>query len=70
MYALLSICLTLSALLALNAFASALAGAVWRVLAPRVQGWDAVTRARLLFALRVSPLAAGAIEDARAGRHA
>lgn len=60
MYALLCICLTLSALLALNALASALAGVLWRALAPRVRGWDAGARARLLFALRVSPLAAAA----------
>lgn len=60
MYALLCICLTLSALLALNALASAAAGLAWRALAPRVQGWDARARARLLFALRVSPLAAAA----------
>jgi Zn-dependent protease with chaperone function len=59
-YALLCICLTLSALLALNALASAAAGAVWRALAPRVREWDAGARARLLFALRVSPLAAAA----------
>jgi len=59
-YALLCICLTLSALLALNALASAAAGAAWRALAPRVQGWDAGGRARLLFALRVSPLAVAA----------
>ena len=38
MYALLCICLTLSALLALNALASGVAGAAWRALAPRVQG--------------------------------
>ncbi|MBV8856444.1 MAG: M48 family metalloprotease [Acidobacteria bacterium] len=60
MYALLCICLSLSALLALNALASALAGVVWRALAPRVQGWDARGRARLLFALRVSPPGAAA----------
>lgn len=60
MYALLCICLTLSALLAVNVLASALAGAVWRALAARVQGWDACTRARLLFALRVTPPAAAA----------
>lgn len=61
MYALLCICLTLSALLALNALASALAGGVWRALAPRVRGWDAGARARLLFALRVSPPAVAAV---------
>lgn len=60
MYALLCICLTLSALLAFNALASALAGIVWHALAARVQGWDAGARARLLFALRVTPLAAAA----------
>ena len=53
MYSLLCICLTLSALLALNALASALAGVVWRALAARVRGWEARGRARLLFALRV-----------------
>lgn len=60
MYALLCICLTLSALLALNALASALAGVAWRALAPRVRGWGAAPRARLLFALRVTPPAAAA----------
>lgn len=60
MYALLCICLTLSALLALNALASALAGLAWRSLAPFVREWDAAPRARLLFALRVSPPAAAA----------
>ena len=60
MYALLCICLTLSALLALNALASALTGAAWRVAAPRVGRWDAAARARLLFALRASPPAAAA----------
>jgi Zn-dependent protease with chaperone function len=60
LYAMLCICLTLSAVLALNALASALAGVVWRALAPRVQGWDAAARARLLFALRVSPPVAAA----------
>lgn len=60
MYALLCICLTLSALLAVNALASALACVVWRALAPRVRGRGAGSRARLLFALRVSPPAAAA----------
>jgi Zn-dependent protease with chaperone function len=59
-YALLGICLALSTLLALNAVASALAGGVWRVAAPRIRRWDADARARLLFALRVTPPAAAA----------
>lgn len=60
MYALLCICLTLSALLAVNALASALVGVLWRALAPRAEGWSAAARARLLFVLRVSPPAAAA----------
>jgi Zn-dependent protease with chaperone function len=55
LYLLLGTCLALSALLALNAFASALAGLLWRAVAPRVAGRPAAVRARLLFALRVSP---------------
>ena len=60
MYALLGICLALSALLALNAVASALAGAVWRAAAPRLARRGAAARARVLFALRVSPPALAA----------
>lgn len=60
MYLLLGTCLALSALLALNAFASALAGLLWRVLAPRVAQRRAAVRARLLFALRVTPPALAA----------
>src|SRR5215203_5539346 len=60
MYALLCICLTLSALLALNALASALAGIAWRGVAAHVRDWDAGARARLLFTLRVTPPAAAA----------
>ncbi len=55
MYLLLGTCLALSALLAFNAFASALAGLLWRALAPRVAHKPASVRARLLFALRVTP---------------
>jgi Zn-dependent protease with chaperone function len=59
-YALLGICLALSTLLTLNAFASALAEVIWRVVAPRISLWPAIARARLLFALRVSPSALAA----------
>ncbi|HEX8353655.1 MAG TPA: M48 family metalloprotease [Pyrinomonadaceae bacterium] len=55
MYLLLGTCLALSALLALNAFASALAALAWRAVAPRVADRPAAVRARMLFALRVSP---------------
>ena len=60
MYLLLGTCLALSALLALNAFASALAQLAWRALAPRLAGRSAAMRARLLFALRVTPPALAA----------
>jgi Zn-dependent protease with chaperone function len=63
LYLLLGTCLALAALLAFNAIASALAGLAWRALAPRVCDRPAGVRARLLFALRVSPpaLAAGLV---------
>jgi Zn-dependent protease with chaperone function len=60
LYLLLGTCLALSALLALNAFASALAELAWRAIAPRVAGRAAAVRARLLFVLRVSPPALAA----------
>lgn len=60
MYLLLGTCLALSALLAFNAFASALAGLLWHVLAPRAAHKPAAFRARLLFALRVTPPALAA----------
>jgi Zn-dependent protease with chaperone function len=59
-YLLLGTCLALSALLAFNAFASALAELTWRAVAPRVADRPAAVRARLLFALRVSPPALAA----------
>ncbi|HEX8560639.1 MAG TPA: M56 family metallopeptidase [Pyrinomonadaceae bacterium] len=60
MYLLLGSCLALAALLAVNACASALAGLAWRAGAPLVAGWPAAARARLLFALRVTPTALAA----------
>ncbi|MEO6725001.1 MAG: M48 family metalloprotease [Blastocatellia bacterium] len=55
MYELLGICLALTCLLTLNALASLLTGAVWRLLQTRAQSWPATARAQLLFALRVFP---------------
>lgn len=55
MYELLAICLTLTALLALNTMASLAAAMVWRGLKGRAQDWSAASRVRLLFALRVLP---------------
>ncbi|MDT7807230.1 MAG: hypothetical protein QOJ70_1043 [Acidobacteriota bacterium] len=60
MYELLGICLALSALLAFNALASALAELVWRAVAPRVSLRRAAARARLLFTLRMFPSALAA----------
>jgi Zn-dependent protease with chaperone function len=59
-YELIGICLALTALLALNAFASVLAELGWRVLRPRAFAWAAQSRARFLFALRVLPPALSA----------
>jgi Zn-dependent protease with chaperone function len=55
MYVLLGVCLTLAALLTLNALASVGATLVWRAAEPRVARRPAAERARLLFALRVFP---------------
>jgi Zn-dependent protease with chaperone function len=59
-YELLGICLALSALLALNAFASALAALAWRALRRPASRMRADSRARLLFTLRVLPTALAA----------
>lgn len=55
MFELLGISLALSALLTLNALASLLAAAFWRLLHNRATAWSAATRAQFLFALRVFP---------------
>jgi len=55
MFELLGISLVLAALLSLNAVASMLAVALWRLLDRFTQHWSANTRARILFALRVGP---------------
>lgn len=55
MFELLGICLTLAALLTLNALASLLASALWRVFRGRAEDWPAAARAQMLFALRVLP---------------
>src|SRR5262245_18494174 len=55
MFELLGICLTLAALLTLNAMASLLASALWRMVRGHAEGWTAAARARMLFAMRVFP---------------
>jgi Zn-dependent protease with chaperone function len=55
MYELLGICLTLAALLTLNALASMLASALWRIFRDRAEDWPGAARAQTLFALRVFP---------------
>src|SRR5262245_44190314 len=55
MFELLGTCLTLAALLTLNAMASLLASALWRLVRSRVEDWTAAERARLLFAMRIFP---------------
>src|ERR1700749_340891 len=51
----LGICLALAALLAVNAFASALVALMWRAIRVRASRMRADARARLLFTLRVLP---------------
>lgn len=55
MYEFLGICLVLAALLTINALASLLAAACWRVLERPLRSRPPRTRAEVLFALRVSP---------------
>ena len=55
MYELLGASLALAGLLTVNAIASLIASGVWRMMSRRARLWSAVTRSRLLFALRVFP---------------
>jgi len=55
MFELLGTCLTFAALLTLNAMASLLASALWRMVRGSAEDWSAAARARLLFAMRVFP---------------
>lgn len=61
MYYLLVVCLSLSALLTINAFASLGAAALWRAVERKASHWPARTRAQIIFALRVFPLAGALI---------
>jgi Zn-dependent protease with chaperone function len=54
MYTLLGISLLLGSLLTLNALASLVAGAVWRLAQPALRGVSARLRAEILFTLRIS----------------
>ncbi len=55
------VCLTLSALLAINALASLGAEALWRAIRRGACRWSARTRAQIIFSLRVFPLAGALI---------
>lgn len=55
MFELLGICLSLAALLTLNALAALLVSALWLALRAHAENWPAEARARLFFVLRVSP---------------
>lgn len=61
MYELLGLCLALSALLTINAFASLGAMLVWRGVSNFTLGWSSANRARFLFALRIFPAMAATI---------
>lgn len=55
MYELLGICLVFAALLTINALASVISAAGWRLLEPLTQHWSSRSRADMLFAVRISP---------------
>ena len=55
MFELLGICLLLAALLTFNSLASLLTGGLWRVFGGATRCWAALSRARLIFALRTFP---------------
>jgi len=61
MYELLGICLVLAALLTINAFASLLAAAAWRLLERPTRNLSARARAEILFVIRISPPALAVI---------
>jgi Zn-dependent protease with chaperone function len=61
MFYLLIVCLSLSALLTINALASLGAAALWRAIKRAARRWPARTRAQVVFALRVFPLASALI---------
>jgi len=60
-YELIGTCLTLAALLALDACALLATTAVWHLVSPRTSAWPAAARARMLFTLRVLPPALAAL---------
>jgi Zn-dependent protease with chaperone function len=57
MYQLLGVSLALAGLLTANALASVVASVLWRAIERHAAGWSAVIRARVIFALRVYPIA-------------
>jgi Zn-dependent protease with chaperone function len=64
MYELLGICLVFAALLAINALASVVAAATWRLLKRPTTNFSARTRAEILFFTRISPAAVALISIA------
>jgi len=64
MFSLLVVCLSLSALLTINALASLGAEALWRAIKPIARRWSAGMRAQVIFALRVFPLAGALVSVA------
>ncbi|MEP6741767.1 MAG: M48 family metalloprotease [bacterium] len=55
MFELLGLCLLLATLLTFNSLASLLTGAFWRVFGGSTRRWSALSRARLIFMLRILP---------------
>lgn len=61
MYELLGICLALAALLTFNALASVITAMLWRSVRRLAYRWQASTRAKVLFGLRVFPLSSAIV---------
>ena len=61
MYFLLGVALSLAFLLVINLLVAVLSSAVWRAAEARIRGYSAKARSRLIFGLRVLPLAAALV---------
>lgn len=61
MYFLLGISLTLAFLLIVNMTAAGVAACIWRLISGRIEAWSADACARIIFALRVGPVAAALV---------
>lgn len=61
MFVILGLCILLAAMLLINSMASLAVSLLWRGFGSRVQSWSAASRARLIVALRLLPVASGVV---------